>query len=42
MVVGPTKNKDGTASFVEAAHFAASRGGGTVTVEHGSTVALFT
>ena len=37
MVVGPTKKNDGAASFGEAA-FAASRGGGTTTVEHSSTV----
>jgi len=41
MPVGPTKIKDCAAGF-EKQHFAASRGGGSTTVEHDSTVALFT
>jgi len=41
MLVEPTKIKDCAAGF-EKQHFAASREGGTTTVEHGSTIALFT
>jgi hypothetical protein len=41
MPVGPTKIKDCAAGF-EKQHFAAFRGGGSTTVEHDSTVALFT
>ena len=40
MLVEPTKNKDDTASFVDAAFCCFSRGG-TITVKHVSTIALF-
>jgi hypothetical protein len=42
LLVGPTKIEDWGAGF-EKQHFTASHsGGGTSTVEHGSTFALFT